>query len=320
MLFNIKPIEVTIYQYGVCLRYGVEASVGVTRCVGQANNPILALFASSITSTLQTSYLTLTWRPPVSRNMERQQGHGGLAFPLIRLPRELRDHVYRLMVTSVLRYPEFEAEPECLFDRAILCTNRQVHTEASAAIAKTVITILVDFWQLLSQTKYVYRSPLDFTSLPFKRYSIDFYYTNKTVRPLGSPGYQIQAMRWHIHRIAKALTSVPHLEHLHINWFKPESDSSQNDDTNVKQGHHPGPLPDDMMDCFFQLRGFQDVVITGNVADAYVGRVTRSLKRPKLAPHLLTNVITDYSGGRCMFVCSRLAVKDSDQVIPNQHH
>ena len=38
------------------------------------------------------------------------------------------------------------------------------------------------------------------------------------------------------------------------------------------------------MDCFFQLRGLQDVVITGNLADAYVGRLTYSMKRPELVP------------------------------------
>ena len=238
----------------------------------------------------------------------------------MRLPPELRDHVYRLMVNPVLPYHELDGDPDSFFNRAILCTNRQVHTEASAALAETTIAIFVDFWHLRYNERY--RSLIDFTLLPFKRYSIDFDHTNQTTALPGSQNFQIwdYKLRQHVHAIAKALSNVAHLEQLHINWFNSESESSHNDDRNVEQGHHPHSLPDEMMDCFFQLRGLQDVVITGNVADAYVGRVTRSLKRPKLAPDLQTNAITDYLGDRCMFVCSRLAIKDSDQVIPNQHH
>ena len=127
-------------------------------------------------------------------------------------------------------------------------------------------------------------------------------------------------MRRQIHAIAKALSNVAHLEQLHINWFKPESESSHNDDRNVEQGHQPHPLPDEMMDCFFQLRGLQDVVITGNLADAYVGRLTRSLKRPKLAPQpekvVVNEDLADQYPSRCIFGCS---IKDSDEDIPDQH-
>ena len=129
---------------------------------------------------------------------------------------------------------------------------------------------------------------MEFALLPFKRYSIDFDLTNRTMGPPESLEYkrQIRRMRGHIHDMAKALSNVAQLKQLHINCFKPESDSSQNDDTNIEQGHLRGPLPDDMMDCFFRLRGLQNVVITGNLADAYADRLTRSLKRPKLAPHI----------------------------------
>lgn len=252
--------------------------------------------------------------------MERQQGHGGSAFPLMRLPRELRDHVYRLMVTPVLPYHELASDPDGLFDRAILCTNRQVHTEASAAIAETEIAILVDFRQLRSHREH--RNLIDFTLLPFKRYSIDFDLTNRTTCAPGRWEYklQIHEMRRFIHVVAEALSNVAQLEQLHISCFKPESDSSRNDDTNVEQGHHPGPLPDDMMDCFFQLRGLQNVLITGNLADAYISRVIRSMKRPKLAPKINPLNTKVRSGvNTCIFGCSRLAIEDRDQLVPNQH-
>ena len=48
----------TKYVLDVLLRCG--GAIGVTRCIGQANNPILEFFASSITSTFQTFYLILT--------------------------------------------------------------------------------------------------------------------------------------------------------------------------------------------------------------------------------------------------------------------
>ena len=248
----------------------------------------------------------------------------------MRLPPELRDHVYRLMVTPVLPYEELAVAGDLdgFLDRAILCTNRQVHTEASAAMAETAIAILVDFRQLRSLSED--RNLKDLSLLPFKRYSIDFDLTNRTMCPPGSWDYKIKilGMRGHIHDIAKALSDVAQLEQLHINCFKPESDSSQNDDTNVEQGHHPGPLPDDMMDCFFRLRGIQNAVITGNLADAYVDRLTRSMKRPKLAPHvdlldskLQSSVasmpVRRRSGNMCIFGCSRFAIEDSDQVISN---
>ena len=246
------------------------------------------------------------------------------------LPRELRDHVYRLMVTPVLPYHEFAGDPDGFFDRAILCTNRQVHTEASAAIAEIEIAILVDFRQLRFHREY--RNLVDFTLLPFKKYSIEFDLTNRTTCAPGNWEYklQIQEMRLHIHAVASALSNVAQLEQLHINWFKPESDSSQNDDTNLEQGHYPGASPDDMMDCFFQLRGLQNVVITGNLADAYIGRVTRSMKHPKLAPHLkplntklqssvASTPVPRGRGNTCIFGCSRLAVEDRDQLIRNQH-
>lgn len=246
----------------------------------------------------------------------------------MKLPRELRDHVYRLMVTPILPCHEFAGDLDVLFDRAILCTNRQVHTEASAAIAETEIAILVDFRQLRSHSlKFI----IDFTLLPFKRYSIGFDLTNRTICAPGNWEYklQIHEMRRHIHVVAEALSNVAQLEQLHINCFKPESDSSQNDDTNLEQGHHSGPLPDDMMDCFFQLRGLQNVVITGNLADAYIGRVTRSMKRPKLAPHVkplntklqssvASTPVPRGRGNTCIFGCSRLAVEDTDQLISNQ--
>ena len=264
--------------------------------------------------------------------MKRQQGHDRSAFPLMRLPPELRNHVYRLMVTPVLPYHELAiaGDLDALFNRAILCTNRQVHTEASAAMAEIAITIPVDFRQLQSQRED--RNLRNLALLPFKRYSIDFDLTNRTMGPRESLEYirQILSMQGHIHGIAKALSDVAQLEQLHINCFKPESDSPQNDDTNVEQDHHPGPLPDYMMDCFFQLRGLPNVVITGNLADAYVNRLTRSLKRPKLAPHVdLLNSklqssgtytpVRQLGGTVCVSGCSRYAIEDSDQVISNQH-
>ncbi len=247
----------------------------------------------------------------------------------MRLPRELRDHVYHLMVTPVLPYHEFTGLPDDFFDTAILCTNRQVHTEASAAIAEIEIAILVDFRQLRSHRQYGYVN--DFSLLPFKRYSIDFDLTNRTTYTPGRWEYldQINEMRHHIHVIAKALSNMAQLEQLHINCFKPGRDCSQIDDTNLEQGHQPGALSDDMMDCFFQLRGLQKVVITGDLADAYIGRVTRSMKRPKLAPHadsLDTKLQSSVAsmpaqrqrGNRCIFGCSRLAIEDTDQLIPDQ--
>lgn len=252
--------------------------------------------------------------------MERQQGHDRSAFPLMRLPPELRDQVYRLMVNPVVPYREIAIarNHDVIFDRAILCTNRQVHTEASAAMAELAIAILVDFRQLQSPGVGI-----DLTLLPFKRYPIDFDLTNRTMGPLGSLEYntKILKMRQHIHDIAEALSNVAELEQLHINCFKPESDSSRNYDTNDEQGHRLGPLPDEMMDCFFRPRGLQNIVITGNFADVYVGRITRSLKRPKLAPHvdpLDTKEVRQQSGNTCIFRCSRFTTEDSDQVIPNQ--
>lgn len=260
--------------------------------------------------------------------MERQEGHDGSAFPLMKLPRELRDHVYRLMVTPILSYHELACDPGGFFDRAILCTNRQVHTEASAAIAGTEIVILVDFRQLRSHEEYI--NLIDFTLLPFKRYSIEFNLTNRTTCAPGNYWeYQLQKeeMRRHIHVVAEALSNVAQLEQLHINCFKPESDSSQHDDTYLEQGRHRGPLPDNMMECFFQLRGLQNVVITGNLADAYKCRVTRSMKRPKLAPQvnpLNTKVQSSVAsmpvhrrrGNTCDFGCSSLGIEDRDQLIP----
>ena len=248
----------------------------------------------------------------------------------MRLPRALRDHVYRLMVTPVHPYHELVGDPDGLFDRAILCTKRQVHIEASAAMAEIEIEIHVDFRQLRAHREHGAR--IDFTLLPFKRYSIDFDLTNRTKCAPGNWEYklQIHEMRRYIHVVAEALSNVAQLEQFHINCFKPESDSSQHDDTNLDQGYHPGPLPDDMMDCFFQLRGLQNVVITRNLADAYIGRIRSSMKRPKLAPDvepLDTKLQSSVAsmlprrrrGNTCIFGCSRLAIEDKDQLIPNQH-
>ena len=81
------------------------------------------------------------------RTMERQQGNDASAFPLMKLPQELRDHVYRLMVTRVLCYRGL-ATQKGLFNTAILRTNQQVRTEASAAIAEVKMRVLVDFEEL----------------------------------------------------------------------------------------------------------------------------------------------------------------------------
>ena len=245
----------------------------------------------------------------------------------MRLPQELRDHVYCLMVTPVVSYHELAGGPDDLYDTAILCTNQQVLTEASAAIAETEIAILVDFRQLRShpQDGHLYH----FTLLPFKRYSIDFDLTNRTTCAPGNWEYmhQIFKLRHHIHVIAEALSNMAQVEQLHINCFKPESDSSQFDDTNLEQCDHPDPLSDDLMDCFFQLRGLQKVVITGDLADAYISRLTRSMKSPKLAPHadpldtklqssVASRPVQRQRGNECIFGCSRLAIEDTDQPVP----
>ena len=194
--------------------------------------------------------------------MERQQGHDTSAFPLMKLPRELRHHVYRLMVTPVLCYRGLATEKKSLFNTAILRTNRQVRTEASDAIAEAKITIPVDFEQLFPQSGSYreYRDLEDyFALLPFKRYSIDFGFTDRTMCAPGRRGHAqcTHCMQHRMHDVAKALSNKAQLVQLHINCFIPRSDSSQNDDRNLEQGHRPGLFPDEMMDCFFQLRGLQ---------------------------------------------------------------
>ena len=79
--------------------------------------------------------------------MEQQQGHDASAFPWMKLPRELRNYMYRLVVTPVLCYRGLATKKD-LFDTAILCTNQEVHTEASAAITEVKIRIFVGFQQL----------------------------------------------------------------------------------------------------------------------------------------------------------------------------
>ena len=274
----------------------------------------------------------------ISRTMERQQGHDASAFPLMKLPRELRDHVYRLMVTPILRYHGIAPENKGLFVTAILCTNREVHSEASVAIAEVKIRILVDFQQLFPQpgSHREYQDLEDyFTLLPFKRYSIDFDFTNRTMCAPGRMGHTdcLHNMQRRIHDLTKALSNKAQFEQLHISCFIPKSDSSQNDDTNLEQGHRLGLFPDEMMDCFFQLRGLQDVVITGTLADAYVGRLTYPMKHPKpvphadaldtkpqsrIPPHLMP--LRRWRHKTCIFGCSPLAIKDTEQLTPDQHH
>lgn len=270
--------------------------------------------------------------------MERQLGHDASAFPLMKLPRELRDHVYRLMVTPVLFYRGHATVKKAFLNTAILGTNRQVRTEASAAIAEVKMRILVDFQQLFPQSGS-YREYQDLeeylTLLPFKRYSIDFDFTYRTMCVPGRRGHAqcIRSMQQRIHDVAKALSNKAQLVQLHINCFIPRSKSSQNDDTNLKQGDRPGLFPDEMMDCFFQLRDVQDVVITGNLADAYVGRLTYSMKCPKLVPHadpLITKLqssilpipmpLRRWRHEPCIFGCSTLAIEDTEQLSPVQHH
>ena len=222
------------------------------------------------------------------RTMERQQGNDASAFPLMKLPQELRDHVYRHMVTPVLCYRGLATE-KALLNTAILRTNQQVRTEASAAIAEAKMEILVDFEELFPELGS-YRGYQDLERylalLPFKQYSIELDFTNRTICAPGRRGHAlcIHNMQGRIHDLARALSNKAQLVQLHIHCFIPKSESSQNDDTNPEQGHHPGLFPDEMMDCFFQLRGLQDVVITGSLADAYIGRLTYSMKRPKLVP------------------------------------
>lgn len=268
--------------------------------------------------------------------MERQQAHDASAFPLLKLPQELRDQVYRLMVTPVLRYRGLAKEYKGMFNTAILRTNQQVRTEASAAIAEVKIRVLVDFQELFPQpaSHREHRDPENyFTLLPFKRYSIDFDFTYRTMCAPGRRGHKLclHNMQQRIHDLAKALSNKAQLEQVHINCFIPKSNSSQNDDTNLEQGHRLGLFPDEMMDCFFQLRGLQDVVITGTLADGYVGRLTYSMKHPKLEPRadpldtkLHSSVyaipVRSQRHKTCIFGCSTLAVKDTGQLTPDQHH
>ena len=175
--------------------------------------------------------------------------------------------------TPILCYRVFSTEKKWLFDTAILRTNKKVRTESSAAIAEVKIRIFVDFKQLFPQSGS-YREYRDlenhFVLLPFKRYSIDFDFTYRTMCALGRRGHAqcIHSMQQRIHDVAKALSNKAQLLQLHINCFIPKSNLSQNDDTNLKQGHRPVLFPYEIMDCFFQLRDLQDVVITGTLADA----------------------------------------------------
>lgn len=219
-----------------------------------------------------------------------------------------------------------------MFETTILRTNRRVRTEASTAIAEVKMRILVDFEELFPQSvSYKEYQDLEdyFRLLPFKRYFIDFDFTDRTMRAPGRRGHKgcIHNMQRRIHVLAKALSNKAQLEQLHINCIIPKSDSSQNDDTNLEEGHRPGLFPNEMRDCFFQPRGIQDVVITGTLSKAYVGQLTYSMKHPKLVPHAdplnpkLQSCIPLMPLRRhrhitCIFGCSRLAMRDIEQLTP----
>ncbi|KAL2040964.1 hypothetical protein N7G274_006422 [Stereocaulon virgatum] len=66
-------------------------------------------------------------------------------FQLLDLPRELRDRIYSFAVASRRSHHKLTGQPSDWFNPAILGVNHQVNKEASEAIFKTEIKILLNY-------------------------------------------------------------------------------------------------------------------------------------------------------------------------------
>ena len=194
--------------------------------------------------------------------------HTGV-FPFMKLPRELRDRVYKNMLRPTMLLNDLTGKTSDWFNPAILRIDRQINAEAAGIIYKEQIEVTVNL-SMVRHKNGVQKIP---GKSLFRRCLLDFDLSDPRLKINHDPKYKLlteKVVSAMIGTVWKDMKGMTFLEELQLSF---------RGTTNLTETHTHGifPFNDDYMDsfattivdCFHEITSLQKIIIGGELEEAY---------------------------------------------------
>ncbi len=226
---------------------------------------------------------------------------GSLQF--LNLPRELRDKVYKYMLRPKMCLKDLTGKTSDWFNPAILCTNRQIYSEAASTIYNEQIGVVVDLEMARGKNglrKLPWKSQ-------FRRCLIDL--------NLSDPRLKLSWSTEHTYdkeKIISAMIGIT-VEDIYKTRFLEELHLSFRGTTDLTETHTYGlfPMsdqhylnlycfPDMIKGCFENVPGLKKIVVEGELDEAYIADLVEYIDNGLVDTAPPVNIIQE---GKCI-ICT----------------
>ena len=202
---------------------------------------------------------------------------GAVAFRFLELPPELRNMIYGHMLKSRRRLHDLTGKTSDWFNPAVLCTSGQIHSEASCAIYRQQITVVIDPIAVACCQPGLHKLP---EKSRFKSCCVDIDMSDprllegRTRIRLFSTRDIAQTI---FHFLVEDMKMMKCLEELRLlckraSFFHLRSD----------QVIWYKTFDDDDMHCFRKLKGLEKISIEGDLHEAYADELLADMKKPPI--------------------------------------